>query len=585
MTWNPALIAALGHNNNNNNGPVLDYVSPGYHLVRGYTMRKYQVRAAEKIFYGTLIRDPDTGMYVGPLRDGTNVHIDMGLGKTVIALTAIADWFRWGVLDRPVLVLAPLKVCQTVWKQEAAKWSHTCHLRVGNLLGNERDRAFTLARAYNEQTKIRGYDVLLCNPEKLKWLIKFLRGKWEFFDALIIDDVALKDSKSQQFKVLTNYGERVAIVDPFTGKAAVPRKYVSVPPHRFKRAAKLTGTPSTSGLHRIWAPNYIMDHGTRLMRDHEAFEARFFHKGKQVAEHIHTLEVNTEEDQPRPAYLAKEDTPVRMHELIADITIELNAEDYGVLPRVIGDASKGNLENASSPVFAPSHVHRVELPGELRAKYDVLEKDAIIELAGNTTMAQNGGAKSMMCWQIANGAMYVQDQFGVNTAQELHTAKLDKMVEVLDTINANTIVPYYFRHDFERIRARLEKEKMAYSFFTARNAERIVRDFGSGKIPILLLHPQSAGHGIDGLQEGGHHMLWFTQIWSLERYLQTLARLARSGQTEIVGNHHIITTKTTDELMMINYRQNGDDQTRFRAALREYQRIRGIDYITQGVSL
>lgn len=553
-----------------------DYISPGYHLTRGYSMRKYQVRAAQKLFEGTPTRDKDTGFYVGPVRDGTNVHIDMGLGKTIIGLTAIADWFRFGVCKRPVLVLAPIKVCQTVWRQEAQAWSHTRHLRIGDLLGNERDRAFTLARAFNPQTGVRGYDVLLCNPEKLKWLIKFLRGKWEFFDAVVIDDVSLKDPKSGQFKILTNYGSKVAVVDRFTGKAAVPREYVNVPPHRFKRAAKLTGTPSTSGLHNLWAPNYIMDHGARLMRDADTFEARFFHKGQQVAEHVHKLELNAEEGEARPTYVAREGAPERIHELIADITIELNAEDYGILPSVIGDASKGNLD-----LIAPTHIHRVELPGELRAKYDILEKEAVIELSGNTAMAQNGGAKSMMCWQIANGAMYVQDEFGVNRAEELHTAKLDKLVDLIDRINSNVIVPYYFQHDYARITARLDKEKMAYASLKGRNAERVVNQWNDGGIPILLLHPQSAGHGLN-LQFGGHHFIWFTQLWSLERYLQTLARLARSGQTGVVHNHHIVTSKTTDELMLSNLRQNGDDQTRFRAALREYQRLRGIDYITMG---
>lgn len=570
MTWSAALVNALS------TSAATDYVSPGYHLTKGYTMRKYQVRAAQKLFEGTPVRDKVTGLYVGPDRDGTNVHIDMGLGKTIIGLTAIADLYRWGICKRPTLVLAPIKVCQTVWRQEANQWSHTRHLRIGDLLGNERDRAFTLARAFNEQTGVRGYDIILCNPEKLKWLIKYLRGQWGFFDALVIDDVALKDPKSGQFKIITNYGSKYAKVDPFTGKAAIPREYLTVPPHRFKRAAKLTGTPSTSGLHNLWAPNYIMDHGVRLMRDHDSFEARFFHKGHQVAEHVTKLELNAEEGEARPAYIAREGAPERMHELIADITIELNAEDYGVLPKVIGDASKGSLDEV-----APTHIHRVELPDELRAKYDQLERDAIIELSGNTAMAQNGGAKSMMCWQIANGALYVQDAFGVNEAQHLHDAKLDKMVELIDRINSTVIIPYYFQHDYARIVARLEKEKMAWASLKGRNTERIVNQWNDGRIPVLLLHPQSAGHGLN-LQFGGHHFIWFTLLWSLERYLQTLARLARSGQLGVVQNHHIVTSRTTDELMLANLRQNGDDQTRFRAALREYQRLRGIDYITQG---
>lgn len=573
MTWSQALVSALE--------PALDYVSPGYHLQRGYRMRKYQVRAAHKIFNGTALRNQQTGWYMlwEPTRDGTNVHIDMGLGKTIIGLTAVVDMFRFGVIRRPVLILAPLKVCQTVWRQQCKEWSHTQHLRVGDLLGDERQRAFTLARAYNEQTGVRGYDIILCNPEKLKWLKKYLRGNWGFFDALIIDDVSLKDQKSQQFRSLTEYGEKIAVVDPLTGKAAVPRKYITVPPHRFKRAAKLTGTPSTSGLHRLWAPNYIMDHGARLSADHTSFEARFFHKGAQVADHVNKLEINKDEGNARPDFVAREQAPERMHELIADITIELNAEDYGVLPKVIGDASKGNLEDPNDAVYAPGFVHRVELPGELREKYDTLERDAIIELAGHTTMAQNGGAKSMKCWQMANGFIYTDDDFGRRQAQTLHEAKLDKMIEVLDMIDGNTIIPYWFGHDFDMIRARLEKEKLSYGYFNARNSERVVKEFGSGRMPILLLHPQSAGHGVDGLQAGGHHMLWYTQIWSLEKYMQTLARLARGGQTEIVGNHHIVTSKTTDELMLTNYRQNGNDQERFRSALRYYQKLRGIDYI------
>lgn len=559
-----------------------DYTSPGVHLTKGWTMRKYQVRAAHKVFNGTPLRDPKTGAYVGPELDGTNVHIDMGLGKTIIGLTAIADWYRYGVLMRPTLILAPIKVCETVWRQEARQWSHTQHLRIGSLLGNERDRAFTLARAFNPETGVRGYEAILCNPEKLKWLFKYIREDWSYFDALLIDDVPLKDPKSKQFRNITKYGTKRAVIDPVTGKAAEPRKYYTVPPHRFKRAAKLTGTPSTSGLHNLWAPNYIMDHGQRLMREYDAFEARFFHKGAQVADHVHKVIVNTEEAESRPDYIARDGAPERMHELIADITIELNAEDYGVLPRVMGDASKGDLEDAS-PVnlnYFPHTVHRVELPPDVREKYDTLEREAIIELMENTALAQNGGAKSMMCWQIANGALYMPDEFGAKTVQPVHDLKLDKLVEVIETLNANVIVPYWFQHDFARIVARLDREGMSYASLKGRNTERIINQWNDGQIPILLLHPQSAGHGLN-LQYGGHHMIWFTLIWSLERYLQTLARIARSGQDCVVNNHHIVTSRTTDELMLSSLRQNGNDQSRFREALREYQKLRGIDYISQ----
>lgn len=544
-------------------------LSPGFH-VKGYGMRGYQIRAAHKIFTGTPTRDFNSGEYIGAECDGTNVHIDMGLGKTIIGLTAIADWYTYGVCKRPTLILAPLLVCQTVWKQEAEAWSHTRHLRFGSLLGNEKQRAFELARGYIDgQRKI---DVYLCNREKIGWLFKWLREDWGFFDALIIDDVPLKNNKSKSFRTITNYGRRDHPKDPTTGKVLVgfDGKPLKFPQHRFKRAAKLTGSPSTSGLHSVWAPNYIMDHGARLYANYDSFEGRFFHKAGQVAEHVDRIALNEGEGESRAPYIAKTGGPERIHELIADITIELDASDYGILPTTIGDASKGEPP--------PTHLHRVELPGELRAQYDILEREAILELAGDVIMAQNGGAKSMMCWQIANGALYTADAFGQKTVAELHSAKLDKLVSLIDVLNTNIAIPYWFQHDAARIAARLQKEGIGFTFLKGRNTERIIEQWNCGNIPVLLLHPQSAGHGLN-LQFGGHTLVWFTMLWSLERYLQTNARLARSGQTGIVGIHSIVTSRTTDELMLINLRQNGTDQEKFRAAIREYQQLRGINYV------
>jgi hypothetical protein len=546
-------------------------LSPGFH-VRGYAMRSYQIRAAHKIFTGTPVRNKHTGAYEGPERDGTAVHIDMGLGKTVIALTAIVDCFKFAVFHRPCLIVAPIKVCETVWRQEAANWSHTKHLRFELVRGNEKQRAFAVANAFDVRSNTRKKDVLLINPELIPWLEKFIREDWSTFDGLIIDDVSWKDPRSKQFRAISRYGRRDTIkgadgksVRDGTGHT------IRIPAHRFKRAAKLTGTPSTTGLHNLWAPMYLMDHGARIHSDYDTFEGRFFHKTREVADHVWDIEINKEEAESRPAWQVRDGAPERIHELIADITIELDAADYGVLPKTLGDASKGEPP--------PTHLHRVELPDELRARYDVLERDAVLELEKDVVMAQNGGAKSMMCWQIANGAIYKTDEFGQQSVEELHSAKLDKLVELIDTLGTNCIIPYYFKHDYARIVQRLAKEGIGFSSFKRNNAERIVDDFSAGKIQNLLLHPWSAAHGLDRLQFGAHTLIWFTSTWSLEKYLQTNARLARSGQDNIVGIHNIITSRTTDELMLINLRQNGDTQTKFRAAIREYQAIRGISYV------
>lgn len=544
-------------------------LSPGFHKNKGWAMRPYQIRAAHKMFTGTPTRDIRTGEYNGPDCDGTNIHIDMGLGKTIIALTAIADWYRYGIMDKPTLLVAPIKVIESVWRQEAEAWTHTDHLRIELLRGNEKTRAFKLARAYNDGQ--RNTDIVLVNPELLSWLWKWLRNDWGFFDGLVIDDVALKNHKSKQFKVLSYYGRSDHPKGP-DGKVLrdAQGRMLKYPPHRFKRAAKMTGTPSPNGLHNVWSTNYLMDHGARLHADYDTFEGRFFHKGHQVADYVHKIELNKEEGESRPAYIAREGAPERIHELMADITIELDAADYGVLPNVIGDASKGEPPS--------THLHRVQLPRNLRAKYDELERDAILELAGDTLMAQNGGAKSMMCWQFANGAIYKEDAFGRKEVEVLHNAKLDKMVELIDRTNTNIVLPYYFKHDFARIVQRLDKEKMHWASLKGSNSNRIIEQWNAGNLPILLIHPQSAGHGLN-LQFGGHTLIWFTMLWSLERYLQTNARLARSGQDHIVHMHHILTDKTTDELMLINLRQNGDTQQRFRSAIREYQELRGITYV------
>lgn len=525
-----------------------------YRISDGARMRGYQLRAAHKIFTGELRIDPATGHKVGPERDGTAVHIDPGLGKTITALTAIVEWFKWGIIQKPVLVVAPIKVCETVWRQEAREWSHTRHLTFQLIRGDEKKRAFALARPAH---------VYLVNPEMLVWLQKYIRAEWgKYFDALIIDESSMfKDNRAKRFRVLSNYGTRVTVKgpdgkplkDPLTGNNII------TPPHRFKRSAVLTGTPSPSGLQNLWAPFYLLDHGQRLAKHFDTFQGRFFHKTQQVAPHVHKYELNKDEDEVRPEWQARQGGPERIHELIADITIELNAEDYGVLPKVL-----------------PPFKHYVELPEELRPHYRQLEREAVFEMLADPVQAANGGAKSNMCWQICNGALYTTDEYGKKEWKELHTAKLDKLVELIDELDQHCLIPYHFNHDLERITARFKKEEIPYAVLKGRNSDSIIERWNRGGIPNLLIHPQSAGHGLN-LQFGGHTLVWFSTIWSLERWLQTNARLARSGQKEIVGIHVIMTKNTTDEVRYQSLFEHGSDMERFRKSMMEYQKQVGLD--------
>jgi hypothetical protein len=256
---------------------------------------------------------------------------------------------------------------------------HTRHLTFGLIRGNERERAFALARPA---------DVYLINPEGLKWLHKYLRGDWSHFDAMLIDESSMfKDNRSQRFRVLSNYGTQAHLRDPFTGKSFGKDSdghIITVPPHRFVRSGVLTGTPSPSSMQNLWAPYYLVDHGERLHRKFDTFRNRFFHKTQMVAEHVHKYDINDEEAESRPDWQARNGAPERIHELIADITVELNAEDYGVLPKTIGDASK----DSTDPV-PPSHKHYVDLPPALRKQYDMLEGRS----AARTTERRSNGAE------------------------------------------------------------------------------------------------------------------------------------------------------------------------------------------------
>jgi hypothetical protein len=529
-------------------------------LSDGKLMRSYQLRAAHKIFTGEPPVDMQTGRkhIPGDWRDGVAIHIDPGLGKTVTALTAIVEWKKLGYLTKPVLIVAPIKVCETVWRQEAREWSHTQGLTFELIRGTEKQRAFS---------QKRNADIHLINPELLPWLQKYIRANWEGeYFALVIDESSMfKDNRAKRFRVLSNYGTRQLVKDPLTGKPWIcPLTGLTkvMPPPRFKRSAVLTGTPSPSGLQNLWAPFYLLDHGFRLHKTFDTFQGRYFHKSHLVAEHVFEYELNDGEDEVRPEWETRDGAAEKIHEKIADITVELNADDYGVLPKVM-----------------PPVKHFIDLPPALVPHYRELEKEAVFEMLEAPIIAANGGAKSMMCWQICNGAIYTTDQTGQRVTKVLHDEKIDKLVELIDQLDQHCLIPYYFNHDRDRIVERFKREGIPYAILGAKNAQVVIDRWNQGAISNLLIHPNSAAHGLN-LQFGGHTIIWFSTIWSLERWLQTIARLARSGQKEVVGLHVIMARNTTDEVRLDSIFQHGDEQTRFRAATLKYQRQKGLDLMS-----
>lgn len=495
-----------------------------------HELRPYQCRAASIIANS----------------DKTALFIDMGLGKTAIVLTAFSDELTF-LPHFKYLVIAPIKVCETVWRQEAKIWEHLRHLTFSLVRGTEWERAFALHREAN---------IYLINPELVPWLSKHLRAKWDMFTGgLAIDESSLfKDHRSKRFKSLTNYGtgfklrdEKGEVIRDAMGKAT------QLPAHKFRKVVIMTGTPRPQNMMNLWSQFYILDHGARLHKKFETFRGRYFHTAGEVAEHVNRYELNDGEDAPRQDYALTTGAPERIHELVADITVELDAGDYGLLPEII-------------PV-----PHMVKLPPDLRTKYDAFERDALVELNENMVIAVNGGVKTQMCWQMANGALYRHLEDGSRIYDELHEAKLDELDELILELDRNVLITYQFQHDKERI---LKRHPDA--IVMPRKAEQVVDAWNAGRIRKLLIHPKSGAHGLN-LQYGGNHIIWFSMLWSREQFDQANRRLARPGQPfGPVSCHMIMAENTTDELMEASLHEKGEGQARFRAALRKYQEARRL---------
>lgn len=440
---------------------------------------------------------------------GVLVFVDMGQGKTAPSLTAIYDVMNLMLVDQ-VLVIAPIRICEDVWRQEAKQWRHTKQLTFSLIRGNPTDRAFALHRRA---------DVYLVNPEHLQWLYTYLRGNFSRFQLVFVDESSLfKSPRSKRFKTVQK------IKDKTEGITIVP----------------MTGTPTPQSIMDIWTQAYMVDGGERLGHTFSAFRSKFFKPGRKLADHVYEW---TPEDHAFE----------RIKELVADITIELSDDEKKKFPVVAKD-------------------HWVDLPKNIREKYDQLERDMIFEWEDSVTIAKHGGAKSIMLRQMASGAIY-KNRLLNEDYDLLHNAKLDLLAELLEELNRPVIIAYEFRHDLARLKAFLGPEAVVMS----ENGTSLTRaQWNAGGIRYLLLHSASAAHGLN-LQFGGNVVIWFSEIWSQERHDQLIARLARNGQEEAqVFSHYIRAKDTVEVLMQIARQLKGDEQSRFRKALRIYQAERGM---------
>ncbi|HEL1634764.1 TPA: DEAD/DEAH box helicase, partial [Streptococcus suis] len=406
------------------------------------------------------------------------VILDMGMGKTATTLSAVNELMFDRFEVTKVLVIAPLRVANTVWSDEIEQWAELRHLRYSKIVGTPKQRKVALQK---------DADIYIVNRENLPWLVEQCSPYFKW-DMVVIDELSsFKSWQSKRFKA-----------------------FMAMRPY-MNRIVGLTGTPSSNGLMDLFAEFKVIDGGERLGRFIGEFRSRYFEEGRRNGNIVYE-------------YIPMDYAECQIQDKISDITISMKALDYLDMPDLI------------------STKKLVRMSEKEKEKYSQFKKEYVMsELDGLEVTAANAASLTNKLVQLSNGAVYSDD----HTVVPLHEQKLDALEDILESANGEPVlVAYWFKHDLVRIIGRLEKLKVKNRVL---KTEEDIREWNKGNVPVGLLHPAGAGHGLN-LQKGGHNLVWFGLTWSLELYQQTNARLWRQGQeAETVVIQHIVTEGTIDE--------------------------------------
>ena len=350
-------------------------------------------------------------------------------------------------------------------------------------------------------------DIYIINRENVQWLIEESGIKFDY-DMIIIDELSsFKNHQTKRFKALMKVRPKV------------------------KRIVGLTGTPSSNGLMDLFAEFRLLDMGERLGRFIGQYRNTYFQPDKRNGMIVYSY---------KPLPTAENE----IYQKISDITISMKATDYLKMPELIMSE------------------YAVTLSDEEKQKYSDFRKELILELPDGEITAANAASLSNKLSQMANGAIYTDDKSIIS----IHDRKLDALEDIIEAANGKSVlVAYWFKHDLERIKERLHRLHIPFSTMDSFDS---IRKWNSGQLPIALIHPASAGHGLN-LQSGGSCLVWFGLTWSLELYQQTNARLWRQGQkAKTVVIQHIVAKGTIDEQILKTLQEKDRQQSALMDAVR-----------------
>lgn len=410
------------------------------------------------------------------------MFLDIGLGKTLITLTALVELAQENRLHGHVLVIAPKRIAINTWTSEIEKWDHTKHGKYTLLAGLSKKKRDVLL----DEVESSPPSIYIINRELIPKLVERFPGKkWAFPNVIIDEAQSFKGYATKGFKALKT-------IAPYTNLWI-----------------ELTGSPAPNGLMDIWSLIYLLDGGARLGKNITAYRDAHFNPGKRTAEGYPY------------EWILKHGHDQIIHSRIKDVAISMMKEDYLTLPPLTHNVV--DLEMTKS---------EYEIYKELK-KEKVLSAVTTSEDGTNvvTIEASNAAVLSGKLLQLSNGAIYADDQ--KKEIISLHDHKLDALEEIVDGSNGQPILCFYwFKHDEKRLTKRFPDAEV----FSG-SPEQLKR-WNNKEIPLLFAHPQSAGHGIN-FQHGGHILVFFVVPTSLELWEQSIGRLYRNGQTKPVIVHYL----------------------------------------------
>lgn len=432
----------------------------------------------------------------------SGLFLDVGFGKTLTTLSALKELGETGNLSPYILVIAPKAIARSTWIDEMHKWGITACYE--SLIVDEKGKQLSKTKRYEKYDQISSHPpaIYFINRELVVDLIQWHIDKkkpWPF-QTIIIDELqSFKSAKSQRFKYLKKV---VPFVDRFIG---------------------LTGTPQPNGIMDLWAEIYLMDNGARLGRTISEYQRNYFTPG---------LTVNNVTVSWNPRQGAEQ----AIYSKIKDVVISVQNPNLK-LPSV-----------TYNDIYCYMDQKEVDL-------YKEFVKEKIINVNGRDIVAANAGVMQTRLSQLASGTLYIVDDDGKITTtsngcpdyEVIHTKKLEHLEYIINNTTSPILVAYHFKSDLAEISKHLTSLKIPFQKFDG--SPEMIHTWNAGQIPVMLLQPAAAGHGIN-IQDGGHTLIWYTLPWSLEEYIQTNGRLNRQGQKYPVMIHHLLTHGTIDKRIL-----------------------------------